>query len=82
MKCVHPFYDRAGQYIGPHVFGHNSPAAAAREVFKPSTDSARLLVPIQKLFSFGFGVLLGGGHKWGCFSVFMAYFTRSWTQIE
>jgi len=27
----------------------------------------------KKLFSFGFGVLLGGRHKWGCFRIFMAY---------
>ena len=30
------------------LFGHNSPAAAAREVFKPSTYSACLLVPTEK----------------------------------
>jgi len=42
------------------LFGHNSPAAAAREVFKPSTDSARLLVSSQKNFS-----VLGLGFSWG-----------------
>jgi len=37
-------------------------------VFKPSIDSASLVVLSQKkIFSFGFGVLLGGCHKWGCF---------------
>ena len=25
---------------------------------------------------------LGGRHKWGCFSIFMAYFSRPWTPIE
>jgi len=25
---------------------------------------------------------LGGRHKWGCLSVFMAYFTRPWTPIQ
>jgi len=54
-----------------YVFGYNSPAAAAREVFKPSTDSASLVIPSQKkVFSFGFGVLLEGRHKWGYFRVF------------
>ena len=49
-----------------YVFGYNSPPATAREVFKHSTDSASLAVPSQKkIFSFGFGVLLGGRHKWG-----------------
>jgi len=38
----------------------NSPAAAAREVFKPSTDSASLVVPSQKKFS-----VLGLGFSWG-----------------
>jgi len=69
--------------MGLYVFGYNSPAAAAREVFKPSTDSAGLVVSSQKMiFCFGCGVLLGGRHKWGCFRVFMAYFTRAWTPIE
>jgi len=42
------------------VFGHNSPAAAAREVFKPSTDSASLVLPSQKKFS-----VLAWGFSWG-----------------
>jgi len=38
---------------GQHFFGQKSPAARARELFKPSTDSASLLVEIkQKRFSF------------------------------
>jgi len=54
-----------------YVFGYNSPPVAAREVFKPSMDSASLVVPSQKFFfSFGFGVLLGGRHKSGCFRGF------------
>jgi len=80
-RSSEPFNDRAGLHIGRYSFSHNSQTAAAREVFKPSTDSARLLVPTQKkIFSFGFWVLLGGRHKWGC--VFMAYFTRPWTLIQ
>jgi len=65
-----------------YVFGYNSPAAADREVFKPSTDSASLAVPSQKNFQFSVWGSLGGRHKWGCFRVFMAYFTRHWTPIE
>jgi len=35
---------------------YNSPAAIAGELFKPSTDSASLLVEIEKIiFRFGFG---------------------------
>jgi len=64
------------------LFGYNSPATIARELFKPSTDSASLVVSSQKkIFGFGFGVLLGGRHKWGCFRIFMAYFARPWTPI-
>jgi len=51
------------------VFGYNSPAAAARAVFKPSTDSASLVVPNQnKIFSFGFGVLFGDVTSGGVFA--------------
>ena len=33
-------------------------------------DSATLVVSSQKkIFSFGFGILLGGRHKWGCFRI-------------
>jgi len=41
---------RAGHHSGRYSFGHNSPAAAAREVFKPSTYSACLLVATEKKF--------------------------------
>jgi len=60
FPSMKPFNDRAGQYIGPYFFGHNSPAAAARKVFKPSTNSASLVVPSQKNFS-----VLGLGFSWG-----------------
>ena len=80
---VQPFNDHRSQLIGSSLFCYNSLAAAAREVFKPSPDSASLVVSSQKKnFSFGLGVLLGGRHKWGCFHVFMAYFDRPWTPIE
>jgi len=43
--------------IGRPFFGHKSPTARARELFKPSTDSASLLVDIEKKsFSFSMGV--------------------------
>ena len=38
-------------YSGSCIFGYNSAPAAAREVFKPSTDSASLVVSSQKKFS-------------------------------
>jgi len=46
--------------IGQPFFGHESPAARARELFKPFTDSASLLVDIEKK-SFSFSVGFSGG---------------------
>jgi len=48
------------------------PADSAKELFKfkPTTDSASLLVKIEKIFRFGSGVLFGGRHKWGYFCIF------------
>jgi len=45
---VSPFNAHQNPYIGPRFFGYNSPAAAAREVFKPSTDAGRLFGSIFK----------------------------------
>jgi len=71
--------DRASQYIGSPFFGHKLPAARARELFKPSTDSASLLVDIEKIFfHFWFGICWGERHKWGCFCSFLATFTWPW----
>jgi len=46
--------------MGDWPFGYNSSAAAAREGFKPSTDSTSLVIPSQKNFS-----VLGLGFSWG-----------------
>ena len=53
-----PFNARALHCSGQHFCGHKSPAARARELFKASTDSASLLVKIEKIF-FRFGFLWG-----------------------
>jgi len=45
-----PFNARKGDYSGRYVFGYNSPAAIAREVFKASTGAASLLDSIKKHF--------------------------------
>jgi len=67
-----PFNDRVRQHIGTPFFGHKLPAARARELFKPSTDSAYLLVDIEKkYFSFWVWVFLGGTSQVG---VFLCYF--------
>jgi len=59
-----PFDDRARQHIGTPFFGHKSPAARARKLFKPSTDSASLLVDIgKKVFRFEFQLFWGERQK-------------------
>ena len=50
---------RTGYSSGRHFFGHNSTAAIARELFKPSTDLASLLVSTEKK------KVLGLGFSWG-----------------
>ena len=60
---LNPFRPIAATYLTKlfnSITIHNSPAARAREVFKPSTDSASLLVPTQKKkFFSGLGTPLG-----------------------
>jgi len=59
-----PFNARARQHIGSPVFGQKSPAAKARELLKPFTDSASLLVDIEKnIYRFGFEVFWGERHN-------------------
>ena len=56
------FNDSASHYSGSCIFGYNSAPAAAKEVFKPSTDSASLVVSSQKKnFQFWFRGSFGGG---------------------
>ena len=61
----------ASHYGGSCIFGYNSAPAAAGEVFKPSTDSASLVVSSEKkFFSFWFRGSLGGASPVGVFSRF------------
>jgi len=46
-QAFQPFNARAGHYDGRYFFVHNLPAARARELFKPCTDLASLLVSIE-----------------------------------
>jgi len=70
-----PFNAHASHYSDIHIFGYNSPADIARELFKPSTDEASLLGPIKKMFWFGWGVRLGGARKVGVFLDFWPILT-------
>jgi len=57
--------------IGRPFFGHKSPAARAREQFKPSMDSANLLVDIEKnVFRFRWGFSGGDVTMRACFGNF------------
>jgi len=64
-----PFKAHIGHFFDQALKLHNSPADSARELFKPSTDSARRLVEIEKKsFLFLVWSSLWGRHKWGfCF---------------
>jgi len=46
-----PFESSKSQFFCKALHSYNLPAARARELFKPSTDSANLLVEIKKNFS-------------------------------
>ena len=68
ILCFHPLTT----VIGQPFFGHKSPAARARELFKPSTDSATLLVDIDKnVFRFQSGFSGGDVTTWACFGNFV-----------
>jgi len=73
-----PFNARASHHDVRYFFGHTSPAAGARELFTPSTDSECLLNSVEKmLFSVSFKVLCGRGQKGGGVFEFLANFV--WT---
>ena len=71
----------ASHLSGRHFFGHNSPAAAAREVLKLSTDAASLLGSIKKFFDLGEGFDWEELANWGCFW-FLTKFDWPWTPIQ
>jgi len=63
-------------------FGYNSPAAIARELFKPSTDAASILGSIKKkFFDLGEGFAWDRLAKWGRFR-FFDQFDGPWTPIQ
>jgi len=58
LGLLQPNFNPLTTVIGWHFFGYKLPATRARELFKPSTDSASLLVDIEKtFFVFGGGFL-------------------------
>jgi len=60
-------------------FGYNSPAAIARELFKPSTDPTSLLGSIKKnCFDLGEGFAWERLAKWGCFY----FFDQLWRTLD
>jgi len=63
--------------MGSSFFGYNSPAAIAREVFKPSMDSASLVVSSQKK-NFQVWGSLGGASQVG---VFLYFYSLLWKPI-
>ena len=84
------FQSRVRHFSCRALQSYNSPGDWARELFKPSTDSASLVVKIEKkFFRLGFELFWGERHKQGCFCVILAIFAWpcapsqwviSWTQ--
>ena len=70
LMSLKPFNDHQSHYSGSCILGYNSAPAVAREVSKPSTDSASLVVSSQKNFQFRVRGSLGGGSQVGVFSRF------------
>ena len=70
-RVLKPFNDHAGLYVGRYIFVNNSAASIARELLKPSTNSASLLVSIKKkLFDLSVGFSLGDVTKRTRFRIF------------
>jgi len=70
-----------GGYFLPKLCNAKLARWLARKLFTPSTDSPILTAEIEnKIFSFWF--LCVERHKWGCFCVFLANFTRPWAPIQ
>jgi len=58
-------------HFGEGLQRYNSPAAKAGKLFKPSTDSASLLVEIEKnVFVLGLGLSEGDVTSGGVFAIF------------
>jgi len=57
----------------------NMPVDCTRELFKPSKDSASLLVCNEKFLGFGFEFFCGSHHKWDRFLAIVAHVTWPWT---
>jgi len=68
-RVAKPLKSRESHYFCRDLQSYNSPGDWARELFKHSTDSARLLVEIEKqtLFRFGFRVFWRWRHNEGMF---------------
>ena len=61
---------------------HNSPVKCARELSKPSKDSANLPVCTEKKFLvLGFIFFCGWCHEWGSFLAILAKVTWPWVQL-
>ena len=61
VRLSRTFNDHARHLIAAPFFGHKLPAARARELLKPSTDSASLLVDV-KFNVYHFGLRFSGGN--------------------
>jgi len=82
---LYPFESRPRQNFGADFKcfkSYNSPATIATELFRPSTDSASLILSIKnKLFDLGGGFLLVTSQRRHVFE-FLTPFTWPWELIQ
>ena len=89
LKRVWLLFQSRVRHFCKTLQSYNSPAPRARELFKPSTDLASLLVEMEKNF-FAVWDTCGWRHKWlslqshckGCFCVYLVTFTQAWAPIH
>jgi len=76
-----PFNAHASHYSDIHIFGYNSPADIARELFKLSTDEASLLGTIKKNVLIWVRGSPGRSSQSGCVFGFLTNIDWPWTPI-
>ena len=83
--CLKPFKPRWSQCIGPRSSRlqlHNSPTNSVGELFKPSTDSASLLILWKYIFCLEYRVLCGWRHNGSMFSRLLGWGFWPWALTQ
>ena len=76
-----PFQSRVRHFSCRALQSYNSPGDWARELFKPPTDSASLVVKIEKKFSYWVWAFLGGTSQAGVFLTYFGHIAWPWGAV-